>query len=79
MTDIPDELIELERSAEEERAKLAGLTDEEHAAQWRRWREASAAVLAAITEHAKAAGQNRYDIERAVKTAVRRAEEDPAE
>ncbi|MCX5326338.1 hypothetical protein [Streptomyces sp. NBC_00120] len=79
MTDIPDELIELERSAEEQRAKLAGLADEEHTEQWRRWREASEAVLAAITEHAKVTKQNRYDVERAVKTAVRHAEEDPAE
>ncbi|WP_405634436.1 hypothetical protein OHB53_09605 [Streptomyces sp. NBC_00056] len=79
MTDIPDELIKLERSAEAERAKLAGLTDDEHTAQWRRWREASAAALAAITEHAKATGQNRHEVERVVKTAVRHAEEDPAE
>ncbi|MGW2101775.1 hypothetical protein ACWCPX_29585 [Streptomyces olivaceoviridis] len=41
MAEVPDELIKLERSAEEERAKLAGLTGDDYDAQWRRWREAS--------------------------------------
>ncbi|MGW7081533.1 hypothetical protein [Streptomyces sp. NPDC054866] len=52
MADISDELIKLERSAEEDRAKLAGLMDEECQTQWRRWRETSALIQAAITEHA---------------------------
>ncbi|MFP3986867.1 hypothetical protein U9R90_05070 [Streptomyces sp. E11-3] len=78
MADIPDELIMLERSSETERAKLAGLDGEEHDAQWRRWREAAEAVQAAITAHAAAAGQSRFDVEAAVKAAVRHADEDPA-
>ncbi|MEU4038448.1 hypothetical protein [Streptomyces collinus] len=69
----------LERSAEQERAKLAGLTGAEYEAQWRRWREASAAAQAAITAHAEAAGANRYELEQAVKKAVRHTDEDPAE
>jgi hypothetical protein len=78
--DIPDELITLERTAEEARARLAGLTGAEYDAQWRAWREASAVVQAAITAHAKAtAGANRYDVEQAVKRTVRHVEEDPAE
>ncbi|WP_263981466.1 hypothetical protein [Streptomyces naphthomycinicus] len=44
MHEVPDELIRLERSAEEERGRLAGLTGDEYGAQLRRWREASQAV-----------------------------------
>jgi hypothetical protein len=79
VADIPYELIKLERSAEEERAKLAGLMGEEYEAQWRRWRKASETAQAAITTHAEASGENRYELEQAVKKAVRHAEEDPAE
>ncbi|MEU1404983.1 hypothetical protein ABZ471_21925 [Streptomyces sp. NPDC005728] len=79
MADIPASLIELERAAELERARLAGLTGAEYEAQWRRWREASEAVQAAITAHAEEAGLSRYELEQAVKESVRRAEEDPAE
>ena len=77
--DLPDDLITLERDAEIARARLAGLAGEEYDAQWRAWREASTRVQAAITAHAKAAGANRYEVEQAVKRAVRHAEEDPAE
>ncbi|MCC5481239.1 hypothetical protein [Streptomyces barringtoniae] len=79
MAEAPDELINLERSAEEERAKLAGLAGDEYDAQWRRWREASQAVQAAITAHAEATEASRYEIEQAVKRAVRHTEKDPAE
>ncbi|MEH0428822.1 hypothetical protein QBB34_21305 [Streptomyces stelliscabiei] len=77
MADIPDELIKLERSAEEEREKLAGLDGEERAEQWRRWREAAEAFLAAVTEHAarEGASMSRYDLEMAAKRAVRHPEE----
>jgi hypothetical protein len=78
--DIPNELINLERTAEEARARLAGLTGAEYDAQWRAWRDASAVVQAAITAHAKTtAGANRYDVEQAVKRAARHTSEDPAE
>lgn len=79
MADIPDELIKLEHSVEEERAKCAGLAGEEYEAQCRRWREASKAAQAAITKYAQTAGQDHYEVEQAVKKAVRRAEEDPAD
>ncbi|MEU8983194.1 hypothetical protein [Streptomyces sp. NPDC048309] len=79
MADIPDELIKLEHSTEEERAKCAGLAGEEYEAQCRRWREASEVAQAAITKYARAAGQDRHEVEQAVKKAVRRAEEDPAD
>ncbi|MGW5461078.1 hypothetical protein [Streptomyces sp. NPDC003996] len=74
MADIPDELIKLERSAEEERAKLAGLVGDEYEVQWRRWREAAEAAQAAVTAHAEASGDSRYDVEMAVKKAVRNPE-----
>ncbi|WP_405909580.1 hypothetical protein OG742_37260 [Streptomyces sp. NBC_00828] len=77
MTDI-ERLILLERSAETERANLAGLMGPEYEEQWRSWRRASEAVQAAITEHAATSGENRYEVEQAVKKAVRHAEEDPA-
>ncbi|WP_330342672.1 hypothetical protein [Streptomyces sp. NBC_00557] len=79
MAEVPDELIVLERSAEQERAKLAGLAGEEYDAQWRRWREAAEAAQAAITTQAEAAGDNRYELEQAVKKQVRHTGEDPAE
>ncbi|QHA09328.1 hypothetical protein GQF42_00410 [Streptomyces broussonetiae] len=66
-------------SAEEERAKLAGLDGDEYDAQWRRWREATVAVQAAVTAYAKESGESRHEVEQAVKRAVRHAEEDPAE
>lgn len=76
--DLPDDLITLERDAEQERARLAGLTGAEWEAQRLRWREASTVVQAAITAHAKTTGENRMTVEMAVKKAVRHAEEDPA-
>ncbi|MGW0883040.1 hypothetical protein [Streptomyces sp. NPDC002671] len=78
MSEIPDELIKLERSAEVERAKLAGLTGDEYEAQWRRWRRASEAVQAAITAHAAATESSRHEVEQAVKKALRNSQEDPA-
>ncbi|MEU6597887.1 hypothetical protein [Streptomyces flaveolus] len=75
--DLPDDLIALERTAEEQRAKLGGLDGEEYEEQRQAWREAAVAAQAAITDHATASGQSRYDVEMAVKRAVRHAEEDP--
>lgn len=76
--DLPDALIALERDAEDQRARLAGLAGEEWEAQRLRWREAAARVQAAITAHATAtAGVNRYELEQAVKRRVRH--EGPAE
>ncbi|MFG2503634.1 hypothetical protein ACGFSB_36160 [Streptomyces sp. NPDC048441] len=79
MADITDELIKLERIAEEARAGLAGLDDEEYAAQWRRWAEAAEAFQGAVTVHAKETGQPRHEVEMAAKKAVRHADEDPVE
>ncbi|MCZ0210689.1 hypothetical protein OZK63_35420 [Streptomyces sp. UMAF16] len=57
--EIPDELISLEHSAEQERVRLAGLTGDDYDAQLRRWRTASAAFQAAATEHAASAETSR--------------------
>ncbi|MEU3415688.1 MULTISPECIES: hypothetical protein [unclassified Streptomyces] len=78
MTDIPDELIRLERTAEEERARLAGLTGEAYAEQQRRFCTASDAVHEAITTRAEATGTDPHEVEQAVRRAVRQAQEDPA-
>ncbi|MFE9417023.1 hypothetical protein ACFYMX_15435 [Streptomyces griseofuscus] len=75
--DIPDELIKLEQTAEDERAKLIGLDGEEYETQWRRWRDESEKVQAAITKHAS--GRNRYELEQTVKRAVRHASKDSPE
>ncbi|NEB92420.1 hypothetical protein G3I21_11945 [Streptomyces bauhiniae] len=64
-------MLDLERAAEAERAKLAGLDGEEHAAQQRTWREAAAVFQQAVTAHAAAAGVDRHTLEQAVKHAVR--------
>jgi hypothetical protein len=77
--DLPDDLINLERAAETARARMAGLGDVERDAQRLVWREAAARVQAAITAHATAIKGNRFEVEAAVKRAVRHETEDPAE
>ncbi|GGO58832.1 hypothetical protein [Streptomyces lasiicapitis] len=77
----PVELIKKERSAEEARARLAGLEGEAYEKQWRTWRTAAEDFQAAVTEYAARndVTMARNDLEQAVKAAVRHAEEDPAE
>ncbi|MFF7976966.1 hypothetical protein [Streptomyces sp. NPDC007905] len=65
MAEAIEELIELERSAEQKRVKLAGHTGTEYDAQWRHWREAIDTAQSAVTAHAAAAGDNRYELEHA--------------
>ncbi|MGW0998986.1 hypothetical protein [Streptomyces sp. NPDC002520] len=77
MADIPDSLIALERFAELERAKLAGLTGAEYEAQRGRWCAAYEAVQVAITAQAEATGEDRDEVHRALKDAMRYAQEDP--
>ncbi|MFF4500357.1 hypothetical protein [Streptomyces sp. NPDC001401] len=75
MADIPDELIKLERSAEDARTKLAGLDGTAYDAQWKAWRDAAADFQAAVTEYAgrEDVSTSRYELEQAVKKAVRHA------
>ncbi|MGW3829158.1 hypothetical protein ACWEAF_45055 [Streptomyces sp. NPDC005071] len=72
--DIPEELISLERSAvaEQRKATAEPYTDEA----WAPWREAVATFQAAVTAHAEATGVNRYELEMAVKRAVRHPEQE---
>ncbi|MFJ3273977.1 hypothetical protein OG963_14050 [Streptomyces sp. NBC_01707] len=62
--ELSDELIELERTAWAEQQE-DGLTV-----------ETAARVQAAITAHAEATEQNRYDVERELKRVVRHPEPD---
>ncbi|MFJ6542637.1 hypothetical protein ACIQMP_18610 [Streptomyces sp. NPDC091385] len=78
MADIPDSLIALERSAEIERARLAGLAGAEYDAQRQRWRAVYDAVQDAIASYATATGEDRERLEEAVRAAVRCSQEDPA-
>lgn len=74
MADIPDELIKLERSAEEARAALSGLEGAEYKSQWVAWYEAAVAFQAAVTSHAEAVGEPRVAVEMAAKKAARYAD-----
>jgi uncharacterized protein YukE len=78
VAEVPDELIRLERTTEEERAKLAGLTGDAYDAQVRRWREASEAARGAVAAYATATGANPDEVEQAVRSAVQKSQEDPA-
>ncbi|GAA1149075.1 hypothetical protein [Streptomyces javensis] len=75
MSDLAtDELIDLQKSADAEHARLAGLDSEEHRAHWEQWRVAAERVQAAVTEHAASAGLKRCEVEQAVKKAARHSE-----
>jgi len=62
MTDIPDELIKLERSSEDARQQLAGLVGEEYEAQWKAWRTAAGAFQASVTAHATRGDVTMHDM-----------------
>ncbi|MDF2707058.1 MAG: hypothetical protein K0R62_2710 [Nonomuraea muscovyensis] len=66
-----EDLVTLERAAEQARALLDS-PDVDHAEQWQVWREAAKRFQAAVGEHAEAEGKSRYEVEMAVKKAVRR-------
>jgi uncharacterized protein YukE len=78
VTDVPDELVELERACEAERAKLAGLGAAEYDAQWLAWRQAAEAFQTALSAYAAREGGSRYELEQSVTRAVRQTQEDPA-
>lgn len=63
--ELTDELKALGRAALE--AGVAARKREYSAEAWRPWLVASLAVQSAITDHAKASGQNRVAVEMAVK------------
>ena len=66
--ELSDELIQLQRAAVEAReTATAGAYSAEA---WRPWLEAADQLQAAVTAHANATGQNRYDVETALKRTV---------
>jgi hypothetical protein len=68
-----EDLVNLEQAAEAAHAQyLAADTDPAEARQ--AWIEAAAVFQAAVTEHAEAEGSSRYEVEMAVKKAVRNPE-----
>ncbi|MFE4336085.1 hypothetical protein ACFRQM_44035 [Streptomyces sp. NPDC056831] len=67
-----DELIQLQRAAVDAQKTAMSASPPEGA--WTAWRKAAERVQAAITEHAAATGENRVDVEMAVKKAVRHPE-----
>ena len=73
--DIPDTLIDLQRAADAEWARLAELTDhDEREAPRLVWFEAGARAQAALTAWAREPEKNRYKVEKAVREAVRHPE-----
>jgi hypothetical protein len=68
-----EDLVNLEKTAERERALLDS-PDVDHDEQWRKWRAAADAFQAAVTEHAAAEGRSRVEVEMAAKKAVRHPE-----
>ncbi|MET9517385.1 hypothetical protein [Streptomyces sp. NPDC002994] len=66
--ELNDDLIQLQRAAVAayDEAMREGYTRET----WAPWREASTRVQAAVTAHAEATGQNRYEVEMALKKAA---------
>ncbi|MCM8552366.1 hypothetical protein [Streptomyces sp. STCH 565 A] len=66
-----EDLVNLERLAEQARAAyVAAPSDDTRAA----WRDAADTFQAAVVEHAAAEGTSRYDVEMAAKRAVRHPE-----
>ncbi|MFF3324992.1 hypothetical protein [Streptomyces sp. NPDC002889] len=71
--ELTDELLELQRAADAARDQATGAGYSPRA--WRPWQDAAAAVQAAVTAHAAATGLNRYEVEQALKAAVRQPAE----
>lgn len=73
-----EDLVRLEQAAVDAHAKLMDLDTDPGAAR-QAWIEAAAAFQRAVTEHATEQGSSRYEVEMAVKKAVRNPEPEPAE
>ncbi|MFE0845244.1 hypothetical protein [Streptomyces rochei] len=70
-----EDLVKLERLAEEAHAAYTASPDDGTRAAWR---EAADAFQAAVVEHADAEGTSRYEVEMAAKKAVRHPEPEVA-
>lgn len=88
-----DELVEMQRTADEAHAKVRALRDEygpptaqpwseqqtqTYETAWRAWRDLARDIRAAVTEHAKTEDKPRNEVEAGVKKKVRHPEPDEA-
>ncbi|HZF92054.1 hypothetical protein [Streptomyces sp.] len=84
-----EELVEMQRAADEAHAQVLQLRDEygppahtewtqqqtqTYETAWRAWRDLARDIQAAVTEHARDEGRSRYEVEADVKKAVRHPE-----
>jgi hypothetical protein len=69
--ELTDELIQLQRAANAAQEQATAGTYSAEA--WRPWSDAVDVAQAAVTKHAAATAQNRYEVEMAVKKAAREA------
>ncbi|MEU9415133.1 hypothetical protein [Streptomyces sp. NPDC048272] len=84
--ELNDDLLALQQASDDAHAQVLALSDEygpssggdwtpeQHQAwhsAWLEWLERAGTVQAAVTEHAQATGQDRGDLEQALKKAVR--------
>ncbi|MFE9247730.1 hypothetical protein [Streptomyces sp. NPDC007088] len=69
--DLPEYLITLQKSADDEGRRLEHLEGEELQRQRRVWFNASAEVQLAVTDWAKDQGLNRHDVEKELRQQVR--------
>ncbi|WP_306192224.1 MULTISPECIES: hypothetical protein [unclassified Streptomyces] len=91
MTHTFEELVEMERAADQAHNRVLELRDqygppaqadwtesqsETYETAWRAWRDLARDVQAAVTEHAEAEGQARNAVEASVKKAARHAEDE---
>ncbi|MFJ4418308.1 hypothetical protein [Streptomyces sp. NPDC088925] len=72
--DLPDDLLRLQRAADEAHAPLPDLEGEEWVAQRAVWFAAAVEVQAAVTVWAREQGANRYEVEVALRRATRHAD-----
>lgn len=69
--DLPDNLIELQRAADDEGKKLEHLDDGEREKQRTIWFEKAAEAQAAVTAYAAEHNLNRFDVEKQLRQITR--------
>ncbi|MFI7386390.1 hypothetical protein [Streptomyces sp. NPDC049813] len=69
--DLPDDLIALQRTADDEGRKLGRLDDDERTKQREVWFEAAAKTQDAVEAYAQDAGLNRFDVEKQLRQFTR--------
>ncbi|MGD6742997.1 hypothetical protein ACOKM3_14265 [Streptomyces sp. BH106] len=69
--ELPDDLIKLQRAADDEGKKLEHLDDGEREKQREVWFEAAARAQAAVTAYAEGQGLSRFDVEKQLRQVTR--------